>query len=243
MNTLKKLIPAKLKLFIRLKQRSRNEKKSGVFAKLARTKIGNTDFSQSNKLSIQQPIFYNPLSANKVVNIKIAVDQIAEYVIHPGEIFSMWHLIGNPTEAKGFKKGRNIIGDSLQEDVGGGLCQVSGMLYHLALQAGLKIVERHCHSLDLYEEDKRFTPLGTDAAVVYGYKDIQFENCLKHPIKFEFDVSETSFTGHLVTASPLTKYELRFEREEFEKYRTVKTFRILDNSNEEYINLSKYLLK
>jgi len=60
-------------------------------------------------------------------------------------------------------------------DYGGGLCQLSGIIYHAVLEAGLEILERHPHSLDIYTATTRYTPLGSDAAVVYGHKDLRFK--------------------------------------------------------------------
>ena len=50
------------------------------------------------------------------------------------------------------------------------------MLYHLALVGGLEIVERHPHSIDIYREEDRYAPLGADATVVWGFKDLRLRN-------------------------------------------------------------------
>lgn len=235
---IRKLIPSTIKKRIRLYQRSRNDNKleyTNQFASIVKT--DKTDL-KIEVCTLDQPIFFNPLSANKVENIRIAVNLIEKVIIHPGQIFSFWKLIGEPTEKSGYKTGRNIIGDRLQDDIGGGLCQVSGILYHLALLSGLEIIERHCHTLDLYEEDKRYTPLGADATVVYGYKDIRFRNNTAHPIKFIFDVTETKFTASLISDTKWDISEIEFIREDFKGYRTIKTVRI-NNSQRELINTSK----
>jgi vancomycin resistance protein VanW len=177
-----------------------------------------------------------------VFNIELAMKEIQQIVIQPNQIFSFWHIVGNPTKEKGYKTGRNIIGDRLKEDIGGGLCQVSGMIYHLALIAGMEIVERHNHTLDLYKEDGRYTPLGADATVVFGYKDIRFKNTSTAPIYFNFNVSETNFIGTIFSPENIPTYELNFERKEFEVYRTIETYRYNDNTAPVLINKSKYLL-
>lgn len=237
---IRKLIPPQTKRKIRLWQRAINDRKKGytaLFAEIPQKEIT----SPSHHIKrIQQPIFYNPLSANKVYNIGLAISEIQKVIIPSGGLFSFWHIVGDPTLEKGYKTGRNIIGDSLQEDVGGGLCQVSGMIYHLALITGMEIIERHNHTIDLYEEDKRYTPLGSDATVVYGYKDLRFKNTTNGNVQLQFSVSETTFEGHLFAEEDLPEYNIRFEREEFDKYRTIKTFRTVNNQKE-FINLSRYL--
>ena len=91
---------------------------------------------------IKQPIFENPLSANKVENIRTAIGHVQAIVIHAGEIFSFWETVGPPDSRRGFKTGRAIIEGRLESEIGGGLCQVSGMIYHLALASGMTIIER-----------------------------------------------------------------------------------------------------
>lgn len=240
---IRKLIPSAVKREIRIAQRKIADRKKGYlgsFAKVAETTPKIEDYQKVT--AIEQPIFYNPLAANKVFNIQLAIDEIHKVIIKPEQYFSFWHIVGKPTVKKGYKTGRNIIGDHLQEDIGGGLCQVSGMIYHLALVSGMEIIERFNHTLDLYTEDKRYTPLGADATVVYGYKDIRFKNCTNSPVIFKFEVSETRFKGNLYATNNLPAHEIVFERQEFEGYRTIETFRKLSNDSLEHVNNSKYIL-
>ena len=41
------------------------------------------------------------LQHNKVVNLKIAIQKINNVVIKPGQIVSIWRLVGRPTKSKG----------------------------------------------------------------------------------------------------------------------------------------------
>lgn len=238
---IRKLIPSGIKRKIRLIQRNYKDRKTGLKSEFA-VKHENPPATKQLILSNEQPIFYNPLAANKVHNIELAITEIQKVIIEPNQVFSFWHILGEPTAAKGYKTGRNIIGDRLTEDIGGGLCQVSGMIYHLALMGGMEILERFNHTLDLYEEDKRYTPLGADATVVFGYKDLRFRNKSGTRIQLKFTVSQTSFIGSIYASTALPHYEIRFEREEFNTYRTIKTYRTRHNE-EEFINLSRYLIQ
>ncbi len=92
---------------------------------------------------------------------------------------------------------RNLVNGKIQFTYGGGICQVAGILYHLALMAGLDILERHSHSLDIYTEVERFTPLGADATVVYGYKDLRIRNNTGHPICFEIYITGNEIGDHV----------------------------------------------
>lgn len=238
---IRKLLPSPIKRKIRLIQRNYRDRKTGLKSEFA-TGHNNPPVLEELILSNEQPIFYNPLAANKVHNIELAIAEIEKVVIGPNQVFSFWHILGEPTATKGYKTGRNIIGDRLMEDIGGGLCQVSGMIYHLALMGGMEILERFNHTLDLYEEDKRYTPLGADATVVFGYKDLRFRNKSEANIQLKFSVSQTSFTGSIYASTALPDCKIRFEREEFNTYRTIKTYRTSHNK-EEFINLSRYLIQ
>ena len=68
----------------------------------------------------------------------------------------------------------------------------------MSLHANLEILERHNHSADIYTEETRFTPLGSDATVAYGYKDLKIRNTLDGPIRFNFSLNENSIAIHLM---------------------------------------------
>jgi vancomycin resistance protein VanW len=142
------------------------------------------------RITIVQPINVSKWAENKKHNLRIAISTFQDLLINPKEIFSFWHCVGNPTETSGYKKGINIVKGVLDFDIGGGLCQLSGLLYHLALAAGLGIVERHPHSADLYTDETRYTPLGADATTAYGYKDLRLKNSLDVPLCFRIRVEE-----------------------------------------------------
>jgi len=236
------IIPNSIKVIIRQFQRERNDKKTGLKSQFANQENTSLKKTLTNLISVTQPIRFNPLSLNKVENIKIAIKKIEPIIIQPNQVFSFWELVKQPSKKEGYKTGRNIIGNKLMEDIGGGLCQVSGIIYHLALLSGLEIIERHNHTIDLYKEDERYTPIGTDATVVFGYKDIRFRNSTNSPLSFSFDVNESQFSAAILAEQQLPEYKLRFVREEFQDYRTVKTYRINSDNEESYINLSRYKL-
>ena len=244
-------IPYGVKLFIRQNQRRLRDKKTGAAKMFAKVKDNKLTAEFVKIVAIKQPIHYNPLAANKVENIKIAQKKIENILIHPNQIFSFWELVKKPSKKDGYKSGRNIIGDSLQEDIGGGLCQISGIIYHLALVGGLEIIERHNHTIDLYTEENRYTPIGTDATVVYGFKDIRFKNSTNVVLSFQFDINPNQFTATLLAKNKISLYTLRYERVDTEGIRDVKTFRSLRNNDsdneynfasEEFVNLSRYKL-
>ena len=108
-------------------------------------------------------------------------------------------------------------------EIGGGVCQVSSIVYLAALRAGLTILERHSHSVDIYQEHERVAPLGADATVVYGTKDFQFMNNLDGDIQLIFNVLEKEITLTILSKTPIEERLLHFERHDEGTKRIVKT--------------------
>ncbi len=165
------------------------------------------------KLALTQPIRPGATLANKLTNIRLASSKTDRLCLQPGQILSFWTVVGRPSERRGFRLSRNIVGGQVSEAVGGGLCQVSGILYHLALLAGLDIVERHPHSLDIYREEERFSPLGADATVVYGYKDLRIQNCYDFPVAVLMEAGSEHLTAVLLSPQPIREREIEFRRD------------------------------
>ena len=61
---------------------------------------------------------------NKIINLKIAVERLNGIILHPGETFSYWKLIGKPTYRKGYREGMVLFLGQIGGDIGGGLCQL-----------------------------------------------------------------------------------------------------------------------
>ncbi len=110
--------------------------------------------------------------------------------IHKQEFQVLNKLLKKPIEKNGFKKVRGLVSGELKYVYVGGLCQLTGIIFYISLIARLDIVERHHHSIDIYKEDESYTPMGTDAAIVYGYKDLRIRNNYSFPIYFKFIIKD-----------------------------------------------------
>ena len=85
-------------------------------------------------------------TADRRSNVQLAAQKCSGTILLPGEVFAYNQVVGQRTEAAGFKKaGAYSNGETVQE-LGGGVCQDSSTLYCAALYANLEIVERHNHS-------------------------------------------------------------------------------------------------
>ncbi|MBW4529314.1 MAG: VanW family protein [Aphanothece saxicola GSE-SYN-MK-01-06B] len=168
-------------------------------------------------VGLTQPILPSDFFDNKIANITRGAALLDGGLIGAKRSWSFWHHIGRPHAANGFRPGRNIVNGKLVVLSGGGLCQLSSMVYHLALLGGLTVLERHSHSLDIYEEEQRFTPLGADATVVWGFKDLRLHNPHPFRIAFGFRVEQNRLLGELISDANLTARHVAFVRVNLER--------------------------
>lgn len=120
---------------------------------------------------------YSTSINNRKENIKIASEKFNNMKLNPGDEISFNDIVGEISEATGFKSATVIIGGEYETGIGGGICQVSTTLYNSLILSDLEIVERHNHSRPI-----NYVDLGTDAAVARGYKDLKFKNNTNNPI-------------------------------------------------------------
>ena len=112
-----------------------------------------------------------PLTAGKVQNLRAACRRLDGIEIPAGETFSFWRQLGRTTRSNGFTAGRELRSGCLVPNLGGGLCQLSGLLHAAALKAGLTVLERHEHSRML--PGTALNP-DQDATVFWNYVDLRF---------------------------------------------------------------------
>jgi len=117
------------------------------------------------------------LQLNKVTNLAIAAKAIDGVIIRPGDTFSFWKLVGEPSAERGFLEGMLISDGKVMSGVGGGLCQMANLLYWMFLHTQIDVTERHHHSMDLFPDSGRTIPFGTGATIFYNYVDLQ---CVNH---------------------------------------------------------------
>lgn len=192
------------------------------FRRLRRDKSRGTSFSRGTggedwpvAISLSQPIMPSAVFQAKLTNIHRGATLLNANRIDSGEEWSFWDRIGKPTTRNGFAAGRNIVDGYLVLQIGGGLCQLSSLVYHLALLGGLEITERHPHSIDIYREEDRFTPLGADATVVWGFKDLRLRNPYPFPVSLACLVSDDHrLWGEIRCREELIERSVIFRREE-----------------------------
>ena len=130
----------------------------GYRRKLVQPSQGDAEWAASfpARLSLEQPILPTDYVEAKIHNITLALKRVNNLPLAPGAIFSFWSVVGRPTSARGFVPGRSLLAGQLHPDYGGGLCQLSGLIYYASLLAGLEVLERHPHSRDIYDDQTRY---------------------------------------------------------------------------------------
>jgi Uncharacterized vancomycin resistance protein len=116
------------------------------------------------------------LQYNKITNLKLAGACINGLILKPGETFSFWRLVGNTTARKGYLKGMVLNNGGFYAGTGGGLCQMSNLIYWITLHTPLTVTERWRHNYDVFPDANRTQPFGCGATVAYNYIDLQIKN-------------------------------------------------------------------
>ncbi|MBP9711998.1 MAG: VanW family protein [Candidatus Pacebacteria bacterium] len=151
------------------------------------------------------------LQHNKVINLKLAVQNIDGLVIRPGERFSYWRAIGRPSRRQGYVEGMVLKDGKVIVGVGGGLCQLSNMLYWLSMHTPLTVIERWRHSYDVFPDASRTQPFGSGATCAFPYIDFQLENKTNQTFKLNVWLDDTylhgKFTSNVPTINTYQVYE------------------------------------
>lgn len=112
---------------------------------------------------------------NRIFNLKKASDLLNGRLVAPGETFSFNEAVGEISSDTGYKQayiikeGKTILGD------GGGVCQVSTVLFRAILNAGLPILARTPHAYRVSYYEVNYQP-GFDATVFQPAPDFKFSN-------------------------------------------------------------------
>ena len=109
---------------------------------------------------------------NRQHNVRITTEYASNVILAPGDEYNFDKQIGPRTAARGYLTAPGIVGPGKLEDVfGGGICQVSTTLFNAVFMAGLKVTERHNHSIYISHY-----PQGRDATVSADGPNLRWVN-------------------------------------------------------------------
>ena len=159
------------------------------------------------------------LQENKAVNLALAVKHIDGLLIHPGETFSVWKLIGRTTKRRGYKEGLTIAKGKPSQGIGGGMCQLSNLIHWMVLHSELTITEHHHHDgLDLFPDHGRQIPFGTGTSISYNYIDYRIKNNTSNTYQLRLWTDDEYLCGELRAETPLPyTFHIHAENEYFSR--------------------------
>jgi vancomycin resistance protein VanW len=150
---------------------------------------------------------------NKITNLRLAVQQMNGLLIQPGETFSYWRTIGRTSRRKGYVDGMVLFHGQVRAGVGGGLCQLSNLIYWMTLHSPLTVTERYRHSYDVFPDSGRSQPFGSGATCYYNYLDLQITNTTSQVYQLHVRLSDTHLIGEWRCSSPAVYSYQVYEKE------------------------------
>ena len=205
------------RFYYRMKRRARWVVSSGKYA----SEIRNSYFD--HQIIAHQSFLLRPLKAvdmylqyNKITNLNLAIGKLDGLIIKPGEVFSIWYLVGNPTKRRGYLPGLVLNQGAIEEGVGGGLCQLGNLLCWMSLHTPLKIEERYRHGFDVFPDINRKIPFGSGATLAFNYIDFQLKNTTSNTFQIKLYLTDEHLKGEILCEKPLDeRYEVYEDNHHF----------------------------
>ncbi|MGQ3384907.1 VanW family protein [Glutamicibacter sp. TV12E] len=146
--------------------------------------------AEAKKLGIKEPIvdFSTPYPASDTVrtkNLKAGAARVTGVVVKPGERFSLLDTLGPITVANGYFSSGVVENGFSAEAVGGGLSQISTMMYNVGFLAGYDDITHKPHSRWF----ERY-PAGREATLWEGQIDMIWENNTPYGVLVQAWVSD-----------------------------------------------------
>lgn len=136
----------------------------------------------------------NAPGTNRVHNIHLMADTVDEYVVFPGQTFSINEVVGPRTLAKGYLEDCAIINGTVvceghPANIGGGVSQFSTTLYNAVFYGCYEDVKHKPHSLYFTKY-----PEVIEATMGYPDPDVVFRNNSDAPV-----IIRTAYTNSTIT--------------------------------------------
>jgi len=135
------------------------------------------------------------LQHNKAVNLRLAAARLHGRVVRPGQRLSFWRQVGRPTARRGYLDGPVLDDGRLVAGIGGGLCQLTNLIYWMTVHTPLSVVERWRHMYDVFPDAGRTQPFGSGATCAWPSLDLQLENRTRTSFRLGVAVTRTHLVG------------------------------------------------
>ncbi len=78
---------------------------------------------------------------------------------------------------------------------GGGLCQLSNLIFWMTIHTPLTVIERHRHGYDVFPDSNRTQPFGSGATCFYPHGDLMIQNNTQDTYQLFVSVGEEYLEG------------------------------------------------
>ena len=166
-------------------------------------------FSATHPMYNRETGFDMIYQENKVFNLKLAAKPLNNLIIRPGETFSFWKSVRDADKEIPYKEGLVVADGKLQALPGGGLCQMSNLLFWLFLHTPLTILERHGHMVKDFPDPPSDAPIGVDATVSEGWLDLKVKNDTDCAFQIVISFDENNINGSILSdVEPTTEFQI-----------------------------------
>ena len=104
-------------------------------------------------------------------------------------------------EKQGYVDGMVLFYGTFKKGIGGGLCQLSNLIYWATLHTPLTVTERYRHSFDVFPDSRRTQPFGSGATCSYNYLDLQIKNETSEPYQLHLFLTDSHLVGEWRTTT------------------------------------------
>lgn len=140
---------------------------------------------------------------NKVHNLKLAAKTIHNILLKPNETFSFCQCVRFADRNEPYRDGLTLVNGKIAGSYGGGLCQLSGMLFWMFLHTPLTIIERHGHDVEALPPADENLPRGIDATVNEGWLDLKARNETDNTFQIEISFDSGFMYGRILSQRPV----------------------------------------
>ena len=153
-------------------------------------------------------------SSDRNSNVALALSHFNGLAVRDGEQVSFNKVVGDRTEAAGFKPAIEFAGTTTAKGIGGGVCQASTTLYGAILRVPLQIDKRYNHKMTV-----SYVPASQDATVTYPEKDLVFTNTIGETLYFftEVNTKKKTATVKIYGAALNSDYYINIRTEVIER--------------------------
>ena len=142
-----------------------------LVAQVVKPSISSDELKDGTQLIAECITSTKSSTRNRTNNIHRALKKFDGFAVHPDETVSFNQVVGRRTLENGFKEAPEFNGTTVQEGIGGGVCQASTTLYNALLRADITVEERHQHTMTV-----GYIKPSLDATVSETGKDLIFTN-------------------------------------------------------------------